>query len=577
MEFLRGQTLAERLRDSGRMSAQESLPLVRQMASALDAAHDAGVVHRDFKPSNVMLIRSDQGAEERAVVADFGLAMHTEGASTAASWITGSRVMGSPAYMAPEQFDGHSTPASDIYAFGLVIYEMVTGARPFEGTTPITVAVKRLTEPPRPPRKLCPELPLQWEEVILRCLERDPTKRFASAHDVAEALTLKSAERRRLARRLTVAWLVLLLLIGAFTAYRFVGRPYVSRHLSASLPSSSAPTVSSAPIPSSAHANVVYLPLSWGSISAIEPAGDAVYLGGSGSGGAMLGMLHIDSRIFSDVMSAFPSYWSRVETLAYGDNQLLLTGRRGLSGGCCVTVFSPASGEFRDITFQLRGSSPAQFKYPGIRAAYNGDSFLLGGAGDDTSLRMYLPATGTFMSVSVPSYFAVNTITTAGNSFLIAGAGPGASSAQPPAMGIVSSTGAFADLTGALPPDWGRSLRSAYDGTKFLVQGLDRTTGLTQRLAIFDPAGHRATDVTSAFPAAFNLHCVAGGNGYFLLGGQLAGEAYLARYRPGQQPIDLTRMLPEQPLDVTAVKIVGEKEIVGGVTKTGQVFIQVMQ
>jgi serine/threonine protein kinase len=197
MEFLRGETLAERLRRQGRLSMAEALPLVTQMASALGAAHVAGIVHGDFKPGNVMLVSGPDGI--RAVVTDFGLALRaikaaTDHSLTTASWASAEtgesrHLYGTPAYMAPEQMEGQpASTASDVYSLGLVIYEMVTGVRPLSGETPISTAVKRLTEPPPSPREFEPNVSLVCESVILKCLEREPAKRFARANDVAKAL-----------------------------------------------------------------------------------------------------------------------------------------------------------------------------------------------------------------------------------------------------------------------------------------------------------------------------------------------------------------------------------------------------
>jgi eukaryotic-like serine/threonine-protein kinase len=187
MELLHGKTLGEQLK-AGRLDEGEALPLVEQMASALAAAHGVGIVHRDFKPGNVMLVGAS--GQWRAVVTDFGLALRSLTADEGASHSTGQTFLGTPAYMSPEQLEGRpATPASDIYALGLVMYEMVTGARPFQGDTPISAALKRLTEMPAPPRRFQPGLSGVWESVILRCLERDPAQRFASAVLVTGALT----------------------------------------------------------------------------------------------------------------------------------------------------------------------------------------------------------------------------------------------------------------------------------------------------------------------------------------------------------------------------------------------------
>jgi tetratricopeptide (TPR) repeat protein len=183
MQLLPGETLAERLRRTGRMSLPEALPLVVQMAEALNAAHDAGVIHRDFKTSNVIL------AGGKAVVTDFGLARSALAGEDVSVTETG-QLVGTPAYMAPEQLThGELTPATDVYALGLVMFEMLTGKRPFQGDTPLDSAMKRLTEAPPPPDRLVPGFDPQWGVVILRCLEREPAKRYQRPDDVIRALT----------------------------------------------------------------------------------------------------------------------------------------------------------------------------------------------------------------------------------------------------------------------------------------------------------------------------------------------------------------------------------------------------
>jgi tetratricopeptide (TPR) repeat protein len=182
MQLLQGETLAQRLRRDGRLTVPEALPLVVQMAEALGAAHDAGVIHRDFKTSNVMLT----GA--KAVVTDFGLARSAAGED--ASLTESGNLIGTPAYMAPEQLiHGELTPATDIYALGLVMYEILTGRKPFRGVTPLDSALKRLTEAPPSPDRLVPGLDPRWGTVILRCLEREPAKRYQRTGDVIRALT----------------------------------------------------------------------------------------------------------------------------------------------------------------------------------------------------------------------------------------------------------------------------------------------------------------------------------------------------------------------------------------------------
>jgi tetratricopeptide (TPR) repeat protein/TolB-like protein len=193
MELLHGRTLSARLREGGRMTIAEALPIVKQLAAGLDAAHAASIVHRDFKSANVMLVPA--GNATRAVITDFDLA-HETGASEdrEMSRLTDTgTIIGTPDYMAPEQLeDGPLTPATDVYALGIVLFEMMTGRLPFEGNTPLSLALSRLQTPAPSPRRWAPELDARWEAVILRCLERDPARRYASAGAVAAALDAAS-------------------------------------------------------------------------------------------------------------------------------------------------------------------------------------------------------------------------------------------------------------------------------------------------------------------------------------------------------------------------------------------------
>src|SRR5215210_5707290 len=186
MELLEGETLAQRLRRSGPMSTEEALPVARQIAEALQAAHQAGIVHRDLKPGNVVL--TEHRGTARAVVTDFGLA-RLESGEDAMTLTAHAGVVGTPAYLAPEQVEGKEiTGAVDIYALGIVLYEMLTGTVPFVGDTALSVAVRRLQERPASPRVHVPGLDARWEAAILRCLERDPAARFQSAPEAVEVL-----------------------------------------------------------------------------------------------------------------------------------------------------------------------------------------------------------------------------------------------------------------------------------------------------------------------------------------------------------------------------------------------------
>jgi len=250
MEFLAGDTLSTRLTLSGKMTEGDCLPLVEQIAAGLAAAHEAGVIHRDFKSANVMLVPNPNGAGVRAVVTDFGLARTAESDQALGTLSEADAIMGTPAYMAPEQVEGHRlTPAADIYAFGVVLYEMVTGKRPFAGDTPLSMAVKRLTETPVPPRELVPSLEPAWDAVIMRCLQRDPSARFATALDVAGALhsgetpTLIQARGVPVASANRTRWLLVSILVAAaITTIGIVWWPAAKSHsVAASAPSPSTP------------------------------------------------------------------------------------------------------------------------------------------------------------------------------------------------------------------------------------------------------------------------------------------------------------------------------------------------
>ena len=182
MELLEGETLSDRLARDGPFAPAAARDLVRQMALGLDAAHRAGVLHRDFKSRNVMLCQSGSGA--RVVITDFGLSRQV-GAGTAAGLLDGA----TPAYVAPEQVERHEeTERTDLYSFGVVLFEMMTGELPFAGDSPLDTIRKRLTEAPPPLRRLRPDLPRAWEKAILRCLQRDPARRFPSVLESAREL-----------------------------------------------------------------------------------------------------------------------------------------------------------------------------------------------------------------------------------------------------------------------------------------------------------------------------------------------------------------------------------------------------
>jgi hypothetical protein len=178
MEYVDGEDLASLLKRIGRLPPAKALELARQICAGLASAHDKGLIHRDLKPSNVMI--DGQG---RARVTDFGLAVRPEEAGTE------GKIVGTPAYMSPEQLASRpATVKSDIYALGLVLYEMFTGKRAFEATTIAEWKRKHAEEEPTAPSSHITDLDPATERIILRCLEKDPKLRPASALQVAAGL-----------------------------------------------------------------------------------------------------------------------------------------------------------------------------------------------------------------------------------------------------------------------------------------------------------------------------------------------------------------------------------------------------
>lgn len=209
MELLDGETLAQRQQREGALESDEALLIVMQIAAALSAAHRVGIVHRDLKSANIMLVPDEEGI--RAVVTDFGLAKTSRPDEESLLHLTRTgQVLGTPAFMAPEQLEGGEvTPATDIYAFGVVMYEMLTGKLPFDGTTPYSIAAHRLHDEAPSPRFHLPELDRRWERTILRCLEREPGDRFATVEEITSSLesgTVSLPRSQRLRRYRKIAW-----------------------------------------------------------------------------------------------------------------------------------------------------------------------------------------------------------------------------------------------------------------------------------------------------------------------------------------------------------------------------------
>jgi eukaryotic-like serine/threonine-protein kinase len=179
MELVEGRTLKEIVRDKGPAPPEAAVDVTLQILRAARYAHKHGVVHRDIKPHNVLI---DQDGRVR--VTDFGIAR----AGTSDITETGS-VMGTAQYLSPEQAQGRPVDArSDLYSIGIVLYELLTGQVPFDADSPVTVALKQVSEPPVPPADLVPAIPPAIDAVVLRALEKDPGLRYQSADEFIAAL-----------------------------------------------------------------------------------------------------------------------------------------------------------------------------------------------------------------------------------------------------------------------------------------------------------------------------------------------------------------------------------------------------
>jgi serine/threonine-protein kinase len=205
IEYLEGQDLSGVLRASGPLSVADAVAYLAQAIEAIAEAHSLGIIHRDLKPSNLFLTRRPDGTPLVKVL-DFGISKANGPNMTDAGMTTTSAVLGSPMYMAPEQMiasrevDGRT----DVWSLGVVLYQLLTGRGPFNGTTMTELCARILQEPHAPIRATRPDVPFEIETVVARCLEKDRVRRFASVADLAEAIApfggqgaAMSAERAR--------------------------------------------------------------------------------------------------------------------------------------------------------------------------------------------------------------------------------------------------------------------------------------------------------------------------------------------------------------------------------------------
>ena len=195
MEFLSGQTLKQMIREHGAMPPDLATDITIQVLRAARFAHKRGIVHRDFKPHNVIL-----DEEGRAKVTDFGIAR--AGASDMTE--TGS-IMGTAQYLSPEQAQGQPvSPRSDLYSIGVMLYELLTGRVPFDAESPVTIALRHVSDRPVPPAELNPAVPPALDAVVMHALEKQPADRFADADEFIAALEAARAQPTVVAREMVL-------------------------------------------------------------------------------------------------------------------------------------------------------------------------------------------------------------------------------------------------------------------------------------------------------------------------------------------------------------------------------------
>jgi serine/threonine protein kinase/tetratricopeptide (TPR) repeat protein len=191
MEYVDGRDLKSLLAERGKFEPEDAIGIIEQVCHALDAAHTAGVIHRDLKPQNIIVDKHG-----RVAVMDFGIARTTE-----ASGLTQTGVlMGTPEYMSPEQAKGEEVDSrSDLFSLGIIFYELLTGQTPYAAATPTASLVKRIQERAVPPAKLDSAIPKYVNDVVVRCLEIDPQHRYATAQEILHDLESRHSPHRGLA------------------------------------------------------------------------------------------------------------------------------------------------------------------------------------------------------------------------------------------------------------------------------------------------------------------------------------------------------------------------------------------
>lgn len=259
LEYVEGETLKDKLRAQGRLSAKQVVNLGAQVLDALSHAHEAGIIHRDVKPQNVIVT-----ARNKAKLADFGIARQT--ASEHTQTFMGSSVLGSVHYLSPEQAKGEQvTVRSDVYSMGVTLYEMSTGRLPFEGESSVSIAIKHLSEPFDPPIMFNQTMPSALNDVICKAMNKNPLKRYPSARAMRQDLlqvlrepngtfarpdppALRKPRKRKKGRGILRIMLAAFVLIGLFVVLLLTGqnRPATSNSNGELVPALAGKTVEEA-------------------------------------------------------------------------------------------------------------------------------------------------------------------------------------------------------------------------------------------------------------------------------------------------------------------------------------------
>ncbi len=185
MEFIKGHTLDDIVKAGERLSLERTCEIGQRVAEALGYAHQHGVIHRDIKPANILMTSREAYGIERPKIADFGVAKLAEGRST----LTG-QLLGTPAFMPPEQFTGGPIDGrADLFSLGVVLYWMATGEQPFPGESITAVSYKVVHTDPVPPRKLNPWIPVELDNLIMKCLAKSPDERYQTGEELAQQLS----------------------------------------------------------------------------------------------------------------------------------------------------------------------------------------------------------------------------------------------------------------------------------------------------------------------------------------------------------------------------------------------------